>query len=457
MGHSWLVLKISFRLAGKVLRTHWCVSRSVSLQLFIWLLFWGMPYTARSSSTQDTRFPGELQKQAVLCMPYPREDESNPVTEVIWRKREHQPRLILQHKPNVKNPTIFYGGYRNRTHYYFQNNTLILEAITEEDEGVYEVSLLYKNTSVWNFKFHLSIVTPPSDPSIAVQVNDSQATLVLKCEVEKGTDVFFHWLKNGQPLLQDERHYLRERNSTLRVTNMTSADCVNYTCVVTNGLARREGLVQLNGSNVEMCYISTATSDLTLRVILSITAVVICGLGLCVVILCINRHYQVGQRRLTDGADMTAQEVVALPYVYTDFIPNGQMERPRASQIEDFGYSTIGGWWVGGGGWKGGCDIMLSLSFSVMCDHRDACASGWRRGGKSFKVIIVLALTHGETALSFDSSGCSASVFVKPYRYSPNSCSSFMARSYVFFACSSVSLLFISLRKEKRMRFTKET
>lgn len=34
-----------------------------------------------------------------------------------------------------------------------------------------------------------------------------------------------------------------------------------------------------------------------------------------------------------------------------------------------------------------------------------------------------------------------------PVKYSPNSCSSFMARSYVFLACSSVNLLFISLKR----------
>ncbi len=36
--------------------------------------------------------------------------------------------------------------------------------------------------------------------------------------------------------------------------------------------------------------------------------------------------------------------------------------------------------------------------------------------------------------------------FALPVKYSPNSCSSFMARSYVFLACSSVNLLFISLK-----------
>lgn len=36
-----------------------------------------------------------------------------------------------------------------------------------------------------------------------------------------------------------------------------------------------------------------------------------------------------------------------------------------------------------------------------------------------------------------------------PVKYSPNSCSSFMARSYVFLACSSVNLLFMSLQQKK--------
>ncbi|KAJ8399016.1 hypothetical protein AAFF_G00416830 [Aldrovandia affinis] len=366
---GWLLRIARSFPAKKVFLINCGLCHPVLQQLLVYLLFWGMPNTASSARPQETRFYAELHKQVVLYTTDPIEDL---VSEVVWKKHGDKYQTILRHDANKSD---YFGGYRNRTSYYFKNNTLILDAVMEEDEGTYEVSMVYKNHSVTSLTLHLSISTPLSDPSVKMEISKSQMKLVLKCEVGNGADLSYHWLKSGQLLPQDERHSLIEKNSTLQVNNLTSVDCVNYTCVAANGLARREGHIQLSGSDIETCSVSRAASTLTVRDLLCISTAVFCASGLCVVIVCINRHSQEirlclrglcsndraiisrrGQR--TIEADITenrvyeeineqvapaAQEVAQLPYVYTDFIPNwyGAQSGQSVVEIEDFGYSTI--------------------------------------------------------------------------------------------------------------------
>ncbi|XP_035288196.1 uncharacterized protein LOC118235183 isoform X4 [Anguilla anguilla] len=163
---------------------------------------------------------------------------------------------------------------------------------------------------------------PPPHPIIKVDMNDSHVTLELRCEVENGTNLSYHWLKSGQLLPQDERHFLVERNSTLQVNNLTRADCVNYTCVAANSLGSSEGHIQLNGSVNEMCSVRAAPA-LKLNSILFIATAACCAFGMCVMILCFRRRQEIrqwlkghnsheqpanrrrGQRKITNEAEAT--------------------------------------------------------------------------------------------------------------------------------------------------------
>ncbi|XP_036381500.1 hemicentin-2 [Megalops cyprinoides] len=241
---------------------------------------------------------------------------------------------------------------------------MILDAIRKEDEGVYQVSMVHKDNSVISVIITLSLVAPPSVPRITVSMNNSLMVLVLKCEAEEGTELSYHWLKSGQSLPEDERHSLREENTALQVNNLTSTDCVNYTCVAANDLGRAEEHFHLIGNTTPTCSANSTANLLNLKAIPSISAAVICALGLCVVIWCTYKHYQEiqqwlrGQGRRTDEANVAdsiydeirdeqavpaAPEMVQLPYVYTDFIPrcHSAGRRQGAAQIEDFGYSAI--------------------------------------------------------------------------------------------------------------------
>ncbi|XP_061105204.1 uncharacterized protein LOC133133167 isoform X2 [Conger conger] len=361
MGPGWMLQRDCYVLREKAL---WSFSHTVGLILHLLLCLHCLSKTAFSTPMQPARFSPK-HRHAVLSIDYPPEDEANPVTQVMWKKLGDKPSRILEQLKSHQSPK-YYGRYNNRTHYYFQNNTLILDNILEEDKGIYEVSVFYKNNTIWTKKLHLRFTMPPPDPRIKVEINDSHVILVLRCEVESGMKLSYHWLKSGQLILQDERHSLVERNLTLQVNNVTSADCVNYTCVAANGQVQSEGHIQLKGSAIELCSPSPAP-DLNLKVILSITVAAICVFGVCILILCITHHQgrscikQPATGRSGRKLNVTecpvyeeiweeqilpaAQEAGQLLCVYTDFMPNclgaGSIQGPVPMPIEDFGYSTI--------------------------------------------------------------------------------------------------------------------
>ncbi|XP_061105874.1 uncharacterized protein LOC133133725 isoform X2 [Conger conger] len=289
MGPGWILQRDCYVLREKAL---WSFSHTVGLILHLLLCLHCLSKTAFSTPVQTAWFSPK-HRHPVLSIDYPPEDKANPVTQVMWKKLGDKPSRILEQLKSHQSPK-YYGRYNNRTHYYFQNNTLILDNILEEDKGIYEVSVVYKNNTIWTKKLHLQFIMPPPDPSIKVEINDSHVILVLRCEVESGMKLSYHWLKSGQLILQDERHSLVERNLTLQVNNVTSADCVNYTCVAANGQVQSEGHIQLKGSAIELCSPSPAP-DLNLKVILSITVAAICVFGVCILILCITHHQEIWQ------------------------------------------------------------------------------------------------------------------------------------------------------------------
>lgn len=68
---------------------------------------------------------------------------SNSQCDVFWRKTikavNSSGKLVYNHLKNMSKGD-FLGPYRTRAHYYSHNNTLVLNNVTEEDEGVYEVT-----------------------------------------------------------------------------------------------------------------------------------------------------------------------------------------------------------------------------------------------------------------------------------------------------------------------------
>ncbi|XP_061105876.1 uncharacterized protein LOC133133725 isoform X4 [Conger conger] len=153
MGPGWILQRDCYVLREKAL---WSFSHTVGLILHLLLCLHCLSKTAFSTPVQTAWFSPK-HRHPVLSIDYPPEDKANPVTQVMWKKLGDKPSRILEQLKSHQSPK-YYGRYNNRTHYYFQNNTLILDNILEEDKGIYEVSVVYKNNTIWTKKLHLQFI-----------------------------------------------------------------------------------------------------------------------------------------------------------------------------------------------------------------------------------------------------------------------------------------------------------
>ena len=89
-------------------------------------------------------------------------------------------------------------------------------------------------------------------------------------------------------------------------------------------------------------------------------------------------------------------------------------------------------------------NFQIFLTFTSSSQHKSVVVS-------SYTLFKLHTIRHG-----LNTCGCfciCVSVNILPVKNSPNSCSSFKALSKVFFACSSVSLLFMSLHRRTVLIF----
>ncbi|XP_029555964.1 uncharacterized protein LOC115154155 isoform X1 [Salmo trutta] len=291
---------------------------------------------------------------------------------VEWRhKSGNSQTFCLDHKMDG-NITKIYPACNGAAHFLSHNKTFVLDSVRAEDEGVYEERVIYKNNTLVSLNISLSIISPPS--TLHISVNFSHTLLTMTCEV-KGSNLSYWWLKDDQPFLKDSRWLLGERNQTLQVNNLTKADCGKYICLVANKAGQSRGHFQLTDNQSSVCKdgIVRATLPIGQREFLIMVILGICIFGLLIIIACIRRYHQEirkhlaglcnkeqhpvrnrrGRRRDRDTPvtenhvydeigdeqeQLEQEEVIPLPYIYTDFLPN----RKRAEPLEDFGYSTIG-------------------------------------------------------------------------------------------------------------------
>ncbi|XP_018610724.1 pregnancy-specific beta-1-glycoprotein 2 isoform X2 [Scleropages formosus] len=234
------------------------------------LLVYSITATVDSTFSQGSVVFAELHGFAMLTADYPAE-ESNPIREMEWKKKikESTDKLLLMHKMPDETKNF---GCDNRCS--FTNQTLILHNVTEEDEGVYEISLLLANSSMIIKNITLITYLPPHI-SISSD-NSTDSGLKFRCQLGPGALRSYTWLKDGQALPQDGRHSLSEGNATLLVRNLSSEDCGNYSCEAHSGASRRQAHIQLSvsvlGPNltyresllrdiIKLCPASTKTSS----------------------------------------------------------------------------------------------------------------------------------------------------------------------------------------------------
>ncbi|VDK37691.1 unnamed protein product, partial [Gongylonema pulchrum] len=84
-----------------------------------------------------------------------------------------------------------------------------------------------------------------------VQVNVGR-TAVISCPAFGSPEPSISWLKNGQPLITDNRHALLNGGRQLEISDTSADDDARYTCIATNdiGLADLETYLQVVGAPV---------------------------------------------------------------------------------------------------------------------------------------------------------------------------------------------------------------
>ncbi|XP_050977178.1 uncharacterized protein LOC127172095 [Labeo rohita] len=275
---------------------------------------------------------------------------------VEWTKRNRSKTCLCFIKPNTTVKTS-YSKCCGKAHFYLNNNTLILENITAEDEGNFTETIIRGNGTKIIQTFTIIINYPPSVTEIVVSWT-SNTSVTLKCKVS-GSFLHLMWKREGVPILEKHRHSFSEKNQTLHISNITNSDYGTYSCTASNAYGESETHKNITGENLTVNQENGASgktqSDQT---VLSSGLAVVGVLGLCIVFYCLHKYHhrqRAENGRTTDegGADNNlgiyqevkdTEEVPPLPYVYSDFIKPKESSQAcaTAQHFEDFDYSEVG-------------------------------------------------------------------------------------------------------------------
>ncbi|KAK2871079.1 hypothetical protein Q8A67_023606 [Cirrhinus molitorella] len=273
---------------------------------------------------------------------------------VEWTKQKKE--CLCFRKDNTSNTS--YSQCCGTANFYSHNNTLILENVTAQDEGIFSETIVLKNGTIKHLNFTLTIQYPPNATEIVVSWT-SNTSVTLKCNVS-GSFLHLMWMREGVPIIEKHRHSFRESNQTLHISNITSSDYGTYSCIASNEYGESKTHTNITGeySTVNQENGTSGNTDQSNQTVLLSGLAVIGVLGVCTVFCCLHKYHhrqRAENGRTTDegGADNDigiyqevpgTEEVTPLPYVYTDFIkPKESSQASAAAQhFEDFGYSEVG-------------------------------------------------------------------------------------------------------------------
>ncbi|XP_027006613.2 HEPACAM family member 2-like isoform X2 [Tachysurus fulvidraco] len=175
----------------------------------------------------------------------------NPdVESVEWASYTvHSTKKVLYSVIKAGNATCFYRC--QNISFNLENMSLILDHITKKDEGNYEEKTIFKNKTILYFNITLSVpCLEPRILAVSKIVSFSSGSLTLSCETS-GEFKQLQWFRNGLPLPDDQRFSLSDNNKTMVVSSLTSSDCGNYTCQVSNAHGTSAAHVIVSGDACE--------------------------------------------------------------------------------------------------------------------------------------------------------------------------------------------------------------
>ncbi|MGH0129780.1 UNVERIFIED_CONTAM: hypothetical protein FKN15_059464 [Acipenser sinensis] len=127
------------------------------LSLLLLPLLLSLLQTASAGPSQEDQFYTALNQDAMLTVNF----TSNSQCDVFWRKTSKavnsSVKMVYKHLKNMSKGG-FLGLYRTRAQYYPHNNTLVLNNVTEEDEGVYEVTQECVDSAISTRMIRLSLM-----------------------------------------------------------------------------------------------------------------------------------------------------------------------------------------------------------------------------------------------------------------------------------------------------------
>ncbi|CAG5891199.1 unnamed protein product [Menidia menidia] len=149
-----------------------------------------------------------------------------------------------------KKDTITNMRYSNNLVFRKPNISLLIQKLSEDYEGDYELSLniQFHNQSGPVIKeertIHVTVDVPVSNPVIekspSYAVIEDRANVTWTCAVEMGTRVVFQWLKDNIPLAPSKRYHLNHDNSMLFISPVRKEDKGTYRCVASNPVSQSQ-------------------------------------------------------------------------------------------------------------------------------------------------------------------------------------------------------------------------
>ncbi|XP_048379688.1 hepatic and glial cell adhesion molecule-like isoform X2 [Stegostoma tigrinum] len=154
---------------------------------------------------------------------------------VSWKVDEPIFRRILQYIVS-NNKTYPSSTYRGRFRFHSENGTLVLRNFTSRDAGLYCITVTdvegAEQTACTLVRLYEQI------SALSIEAFRSAYNLTLHCSAQNGTDLHYHWLKDGENLTETNDVLISDDGQRLALTSRNPTLCGIFTCLVTNKLGQ---------------------------------------------------------------------------------------------------------------------------------------------------------------------------------------------------------------------------
>ncbi|ERE61979.1 carcinoembryonic antigen-related cell adhesion molecule 5-like protein [Cricetulus griseus] len=148
---------------------------------------------------------------------------------------------IVEHSRELD--TITWGDQYSRRETVYDNGTLLLQNITEQDAGMYTLAILKSDSKIENVYVQFHVNKHVAQPFVRVtnSVVSSHRCVIFTC-VSPDTDVSIRWFFNNRPLRLSRRMTLSPTKCGLRIYPVKLENIGEYKCEVSNRVSSKTSL-----------------------------------------------------------------------------------------------------------------------------------------------------------------------------------------------------------------------